>query len=188
MTDSPRSAKADRRRRALEAEKERVSQHLMALSNAMMRADAALEAYKRERGPIIASGISDAELIAQAERQLLRVENNEYTRSIALLTTWFALLYVVIEGWRKWKFNDPKVDSLLTSEHAGELKDYRHAVFHAEGLDAPGLLQFRHSADRSTWVSAISNQLRDALKDWNAHFPERFAEYAARLSLSNEEL
>jgi len=167
----------------MQTEKERVTQRLMSLSIAMMRADAALEAYHRERAKFAKSTLSEDELVVQLDRQLLRVENSDFTLARAHLTIWFAMLYVVIEGWRKWKFFDSGVDPLLTSEHVAELRAHRHAVFHAENFDVPAVMQFVASPERSKWVADISNTLRQAIRDWNANFPNRFTEYLVRSEL-----
>jgi hypothetical protein len=121
--------------------------------------------------------------MAQLERQWLRVENTDYQRAVAHLAVWFALLYVVIEGWRKWKFFDSRVDPLLTSEHLAELKAYRHAIFHADNFDAPAVMHFVPGPDRSKWVVDLSNQLRQAIRDWNAKVPDRLTEYLVRYPL-----
>ncbi len=148
----------------------------------MMRADAALEAYHRERAKVPKSTLSESELL-QLDRQLVRVENSAFTLARAHLTIWFGMLYVVIEGWRKWKFFDSRVDPLLTSDHVAELKAHRHAIFHAEDFDAPAVMQFVATPERSNWVADISNTLRQAIRDWNANLPDRLAEYLVRSTL-----
>lgn len=46
------------------------------------------------------------------------------------MSLWYALLYVVIEGWQELKLKDDKIDSLLKSDNVGLLKSYRHGIFH----------------------------------------------------------
>jgi len=182
MTESRKGTKNERRIDAMRAEKARVEQRLISLSIAMMRSDAALEAYHRERANIAKSTLSEDDLI-QLDREMLRLENSAFTLARAHLTIWFAMLYVVIEGWRKWNFFDSRVDPLLTSQHLAELKAHRHAIFHAENFDAPAVMQFVASPERSKWVVDISNTLRQAIRDWNAHLPHRLTEYLARSAL-----
>jgi hypothetical protein len=167
----------------MEGEMGRVLKRLASLSMAMMRADAAWEAYHREMTKVIESGLSEDALIAPLDRQRLRVENNNFLRAAAHQTVWFALLYVLVEGWRKWKFFDSKVDPLLTSDHVEELKSYRHAIFHADEFDAPAVMEFDANPERTKWVGDISNHLRQALRDWNANLPERLNEYLMRSPL-----
>ena len=175
--------KFERRVAAMEAEMGRVLKRLASLSIAMMRADAAWEAYNRERTRVVQASPSEDELDASMRRQLRRVENNDFFRAAAYLSVWFALLYVVVEGWRKWKFFDAKVDPLLTANHIDELKAYRHAIFHAEEFDAPAVMLFEAKPDRSKWISELSNELRRALRDWNENLPKRLDEYLRRSPL-----
>lgn len=183
MANETSGPKFERRVAAMQAEMGRVLKRLASLSIAMMRADAAWEAYSRERAKVVQTNPSEDELDAAMRRQLTRVENNDFLRAAAYLSVWFALLYVVVEGWRKWKFFDTKVDPLLTAIHIDELKQYRHAIFHAEEFDAPAVMLFESKPDRSKWISELSNELRRALRDWNAHLPERIHEYLRRSPL-----
>ena len=149
----------------------------------MMRADAAFEAFHSEKVKVANSGLTNDELLAQAEHQWLRVENTDYQRAVGHLAVWFALLYVVVEGWRKWKFFDSRVDPLLTAERVAELKRYRHAIFHAEHFDVPAVMTFVPAPDRGKWIADLSNQLRNAIRDWNAKIPDGLAEYLDRSAL-----
>ena len=130
MTD-PRPEKQHRRVVAMEGEMGRVIKRLKSLSLAMMRADAAWEAYHREFSKVVESAQSEDELIASLDRQSWRVENNDFLRADAHLTMWLALLNVVVEGWRKWRFFDVTADALIASPYVEELKQYRHAIFRA---------------------------------------------------------
>ena len=113
---SHRKADKDQRRvAAMQEEMARVLKRLKSLSVAMMRADAAWEAYHREMTKVIVNKQSDDEILAALNRQSWRVENNDFLRASAHMTMWLALLYVVIEGWRKWNFFDQSLDPLLAS-------------------------------------------------------------------------
>jgi len=46
------------------------------------------------------------------------------------MSYWYSALYVVIEGWRDLKLNDPVIDSLLRSKNVPLLKRYRNGTFH----------------------------------------------------------
>ena len=47
------------------------------------------------------------------------------------LDLWYACLFVVVEGWRREKIDDPAVTDLLRDrKKASLLGDYRNAVFH----------------------------------------------------------
>jgi hypothetical protein len=167
----------------MQAEMARVLKRLASLSVSMMRADATWEAYHREMTKVIQSGLTDEQLIAPLNRQLARVENNDFLRAAGHHTTWLAQLYVVVEGWRKWSFFDPTVDALLTSEHVTERKKYRHAIFHADEFDARAVMQFDATGERTKWVTELGNALRQALRDWQANLPDRITEYLRRSPL-----
>ena len=49
---------------------------------------------------------------------------------VALMSYWYAALYVVIEGWRELGLKDDRIDELLTSEHADRLRVHRNATCH----------------------------------------------------------
>lgn len=175
--------KQHRRVTAMENEMGRVLKRLQSLSIAMMRADAAWEAYHREMTKVVESARSDDELIAPLVRQAWRVENNDFLRADAYLTMWLALLYVVVEGWRKWNFFDATVDALIASPYVAELKQYRHAIFHAGEFDHRAVLQFTGTSERSHWTGDLGNALRQAIRDWNANIEKRLAEYLTRSPL-----
>ena len=50
----------------------------------------------------------------------------------ALMSAWYASLWVVVEGWREIPLSDPSVDELLASNprYLDLLKRYRNGVFH----------------------------------------------------------
>jgi hypothetical protein len=175
--------KNQRRVSAMQDEMARVLKRLRSLSVTMMRADAAWEAYHREMTKVIASKQSDDEILAALNRQSWRVENNDFLRASAHMTIWLALLYVVIEGWRKWNFFDQSLDSLLASPYVAELKQYRHAIFHATEFDQRAVLEFEGSSERTQWTGEMANALRQAIRDWNAKTEERLEEYLSRSPL-----
>jgi hypothetical protein len=178
-----RPDKQERRVAAMQSEMQRVLKRLMSLSAAMMRADAAWEAYHRE---MIAAGTLKRSLDEWAELNTLqtrRVENNEMTRAVAHMDIWLAMLYVVVEGWRKWKFFDPTVDRLLESQFVDDLKAYRHAMFHANDFDDPRALPEQLDAERMRWHGDLGNALRAGLRDWHANLPSRIDEYLLRSPL-----
>ena len=180
---TPEDSKQERRVAAMREEMGRVLRRLHSLSIAMMRADAAWEAYHREMTKVVESGQSNDELIAPLMRQAWRVENNDFLRASGHLTVWLALLYVVIEGWRKWKFFDPTLDPLLESPIVDELKKYRHAIFHANEFDHRHVLDFESNEAQRTWTGDVGNALRQAIRDWNANLSDRLDEYLMRSPL-----
>src|SRR3954462_6844427 len=54
-----------------------------------------------------------------------------YLHTVKVLES--ALLYVVIEGYKKFGFKDPTIDNLLSvKEKVQSMKELRHTVFHVE--------------------------------------------------------
>ena len=159
-------------------------QRLFSLTGMMMRSDAALEVYDVHAAQIAASSPSDDQLLEEAKTQLPRVENSTFTRCTSLLMIHLALLYTVIEGWRKWGFVDDAVDQLLNrTEFVEELKGFRHAMFHAIEFDDERVLQFQASEERTQWLTMLSDSIRRALRDLHANTPQRFIEHLQRKKL-----
>lgn len=176
-TQIVRKPKVHRRNEAREEATKRLVQRLYSPSVAIMRSDAAWEKYHEDMTKVIESGASDDELIAAINPQVWKVENNDFVKSSALLTMHLALLYTVVEGWRKWRFKDAEVDELLKSPFVAELKAYRHAIFHANEFNAKAIMQFTADPDRTKWVTALSNGLRRALREHFANLPDKLVDY-----------
>jgi len=69
---------------------------------------------------------------------------------IALLTQWYASLWVVIEGWQQIPFADPEIDDLIDSSprFCGLLKRFRNGVYHFQpNLLEPRLIDFLEKSD-----------------------------------------
>ena len=45
---------------------------------------------------------------------------------------WYGTLFVVVEGYKRFEFTDPELDSLITDEIYADLRKYRNSVFHVE--------------------------------------------------------
>ncbi len=75
------------------------------------------------------------------------------------MSYWYGSLYVVIEGWREARLQDPDVDRLLESPYVSLLKRYRNGVFHFQ---------------RSMWDERFEDFLREgeATAEWvrQVHF------------------
>lgn len=115
------------------------------------------------------SGLSpEALALAQAHSSFMR------------LSVWYALLQIVVEGYRELELTDPEVDFFLANEdYVISLRRFRNAMFHyqenpfsnklleflelddgewARGLNAA----FKRYFERSLPVYEILEQLRDA--------------------------
>ncbi|OJT22440.1 hypothetical protein BO221_21910 [Archangium sp. Cb G35] len=74
----------------------------------------------------------------------------EFMRVISI---WYAMLYVVIEGYRELKLVDGQLDSLLASKNVDQLRLYRNALFH-----------FQKNYPESPKVFGVLNN--EAFPDW----------------------
>ena len=77
--------------------------------------------------------------------------------SMLRLQVFYALIYVVVEGYRELGYNDEGVDKLL--ENAGfvdSLRRFRNANFHfQEDPFSPKLIDFLHAEGSEDWVRAL---------------------------------
>ncbi len=89
------------------------------------------------------------------------------------MSHWYAALYVVVEGWRRLKLHDPKIDELLDSSNVGFLKQYRHVVchYHPEYFDEK-LVGLLSAPDSVEWVRALNREFGRYLLE---HMSEREA-------------
>jgi hypothetical protein len=73
------------------------------------------------------------------------------------MSYWYGGLYVVVEGWRKLRLSDPKIDALLTSQNVNLLKRYRNGIFHFQKnyLDER-FIEFMESQDSVPWVRELN--------------------------------
>jgi hypothetical protein len=79
---------------------------------------------------------------------------------------WYAMLYVVVDGWRLCKLSDPEVDELLKSPNVKLLKQFRDGMFHFQpGQWLPKKLSgfFEPKNKTVEWVRALTTDLRRSL-------------------------
>jgi hypothetical protein len=74
-----------------------------------------------------------------------------------LMQYWYSALFVVVEGFRDdLKLHDPKIDALLQSPYAEDLKYMRHATFHYQKhFVSPKMLRILASTDSVPWVWSL---------------------------------
>ncbi len=86
------------------------------------------------------------------KRALADPEKDYIVERISRLTLWGATLYVVIEGWRKWKFSNVVVDEMIEDPKAEMLRQFRNKIFHAEtGVIHPFVQDFVDTPDSFRW-------------------------------------
>lgn len=91
---------------------------------------------------------------ASREKMGMSVEEFMY------MSIWYALLFVVIEGWNKLKLSDEKISELLLSPNVDLLRRYRNGVFHFQKkyIDERFLGFISDGKDCVTWVRDLNNE------------------------------
>lgn len=176
-------SKEERRRAALDAAKERTLAHIYSLSLMLLRAEAAFDKYQEQMSKVVNSGMSDAQLVAEVNPHIERVENNALLRASALLTVHLGLLYTVVEAWRHWKFFDVVIDEMLKSANVQALQKHRHSIFHPDLVTDEGFLRHLAGDEQVAWSRKLSREFRRALRDWFQNLPQRIGEHIQRLPI-----
>lgn len=87
----------------------------------------------------------------------------------ALMSLWYATLYVVIEGWNELGLSDPHVDDLLKDDLTQRLRVFRNQAFHYQkAYDNHRLLEFLGTDDDAAarvtaWVAQTHSALGRAI-------------------------
>lgn len=88
--------------------------------------------------------------------------NREGWEFIALLSAWYASLWVVVEGWKSIPLTNPSVDELLqiAPRYEALLKRYRNGVFHYQPrLIERRLLDFlAEEAGSVSWIHLLHSE------------------------------
>ena len=74
---------------------------------------------------------------------------------------WFASLFVVVEGWKSLKINEPQINEMV-EEHWVSLRLFRNAVFHYQPEDRKHRQFF--DPDNFNWAEKLHYALRDFFK------------------------
>jgi len=75
---------------------------------------------------------------------------------------WYALLYVVVEGYENLKIKNPAGDSILTQgSHRSSLRIFRNSIFHYQkALFGPKQHQFLNEPESFQWATELHAALR----------------------------
>lgn len=90
--------------------------------------------------------------------------------SYALMSQWYASVWVVIEGWQGLKLKDDVIDGLLNgwTDYCKLLKQYRNCVYHYQQniMDNRfiGLLQKGH--DHVFWIRVLHDEFQRFFWEW----------------------
>lgn len=82
--------------------------------------------------------------------------------SFLRISVWYALLFVVVEGYRELKADDTGVNELLANEEMTDsLRRFRHAVFHyQEDPVGPKLMTFLEAKESETWAPKLHSAFK----------------------------
>jgi hypothetical protein len=80
----------------------------------------------------------------------------------SVLTVWYSLLYVVVEGYRELECQDTTLDQLITqSYHVKNLRRFRNATFHFQEEPIPQkVTEFLYAADSDVWINNLNRALK----------------------------
>lgn len=97
--------------------------------------------------PIDSTGVPD-ELRGVAEK----------LSAFAVLSVWYSLLYVVVEGYQELKLRDDEIDELLDrNSYLNMLRLFRNATFHFQKDPfTPKILEFLTAGDSEVWVKELN--------------------------------
>jgi len=106
---------------------------------------------------------------------------------IALVSQWYASLWVVIEGWRVASFEDASIDRLLneSGEQCERLRRYRNGIYHYQPrLIEPRLIDFLTEADQTVpWVDSLHDEFLRFFDDRLSSIPGEEHQKALRESV-----
>jgi hypothetical protein len=85
----------------------------------------------------------------------------EFSSSFSRLCVWYALLFVVLEGYRELKLVDPEVDALLERfSYVESLRTFRNATFHYQKDPiSDKAMAFLTAADSEVWIRKLNRAL-----------------------------
>lgn len=86
----------------------------------------------------------------------------EVSSIMARISVWYALLYVVVEGYKALKVEFEPVDTLLAQEDfVNLLRLFRNGTFHyQEDPLTEKVVGFLHKADSENWVRELNKQFQ----------------------------
>jgi hypothetical protein len=98
------------------------------------------------------------------------------------LNVFYALLYVLVEGWQSLKLTDDNIDMLLQSPNVSLLRDFRNGIFHYQHKLYPEkIVDFLDKAKTENWTQELwkafdryfSKFALDGLDEIASCFPEK---------------
>lgn len=93
----------------------------------------------------------------------------------ALMSQWYASLWVVIEGWQELQFKDNVLNGLISNrpDYCYLLKRYRNGVFHYQPriIEERFLSFLREDEDLVVWIHNLHNEFLRFFWEWVDNFP-----------------
>lgn len=86
------------------------------------------------------------------------------TTSGIMMSYWYGMLYVVIEGWRQTGLTDTEIDELLESSNTERLWNFRNGIFHFQQQFLPDKQKFLFKDPSfARWVNLLSEAFKRRL-------------------------
>jgi hypothetical protein len=89
---------------------------------------------------------------------------------LAFMSQFYASLWVVIEGWKTLKLDDPAIESLIAGcpEYCRMLKKFRDSVYHCSPslLDSRSLKFIKQGEAAVFWASALHEEFQRFYWEW----------------------
>lgn len=96
---------------------------------------------------------------------------------------WCSTVFVLIEGWRKWKLSNPVVDTMLQDEKVDLLRQFRNKTFHAEPeVVHEAQRRFLDAVDSMDWIYSLRRAIGIVLM--RRQLDENFAKTGLRTGLT----
>jgi len=110
---------------------------------------------------------------------ILRCRFNDYKKKdssssdwhfYALMSQWYASVWVVVEGWHELNLKDDVVDRLLNgwADYCKLLKQYRHCVYHYQKniMDKRFIDLLQKGDEHVLWISVLHDEFQRFFWEW----------------------
>ena len=116
----------------------------------------ALLYHETLRNPEISKALRECNLSDSKACNKLMIQLHSSDYGVFMLY-WCAALYVVIEGFRKLKRRDEKIEELLRSPNVDALRLLRNATFHFQNeFVSPKVMTFLRAKGSGTWLRSLT--------------------------------
>lgn len=91
----------------------------------------------------------------------------------AIMSQWYASVWVVIEGWKKLKLKDAIIDNILEeySDYCTLLRQYRNCIFHYQEniTDKRFIALFEKGEEQAFWIEVLCQEFQRFLWEYPEH-------------------